>query len=640
MNAVAARLRPMRESAAARRSEMRLRRRLAASVRSAGRPLAAAVWAVNLARALSPVAVGLFTGLLVQHLVTSPRDTGGLTRLTLALCVTLLASQSAEILAGAVKFSAARRIDRWHRLRLADLMGAPSGIGHLDDPAVRQELDQAAPLKGLPGWVSYTFGTSAVGQVVISTRTVGACCAALVLACFSWPLALLALAAAMGVRAATGRDWMEQHAVIRGFAPATRRAEYWAEVAASSWSAKEVRVFGLSAWAIGRFREVLAARTDRVARVRLRLLRRLGGAVLVLAPVAALGLGVLAAAGDRLPPGEFALHLGMFWAVLSVSRWDADSYDVQFAGLPALRAVDRLEALLADADPYPSGGLASGAPAAGAPRIRFESVGFAYPGSARRVLDGLDLEIEPGATVALVGVNGAGKSTFTKLLTGLLAPTTGRITVDGVPLEEIAPSAWRARVSVVLQEFVHYELPLSDNVTLGAPGHRPSTEALDRAAREAGTEDLVAAAPLGWETPLARGYPHGIDLSGGQWQRIALARALYAVSHGARLLILDEPTAHLDIRAELELFSRIGDRARDASVLLISHRLATVRRADRIVLLDAGRVAESGTHEELMALGGRYAEMFTLQARRFTEDEADPPGDLPFVPGPAPEAHP
>lgn len=616
-------------------SQVRLRRRLAACVVVSGRPLWLAVWAVNLARALLPIAASLLTGVLVQHLVASTDDAGGLALTALALSGVLLAIQTAEIVAGAVKFSAARRIDRWHRLRLIDMVGAPSGTGHLDDAAVREELALAAPLKGLPGWVSYTFGTSAVGQVVITTRSIGACGAALVLARFSWPLAVAALGAALWVRASTGRDWMAQHGVIRQFAPAVRRADYWAEVAASPWAAKEVRIFGLASWTIGRLRTVLTARTDRIAVVRLRLLRRLPGYLAVLAVISAAGLGVLGGDGARLSPGAFAVYLGVFWSLLGVSRWDADAYDVQFAGLPALRAVGRLEALLA-AVPEPDGRRRTDTrpPGTRPPRVRFESVGFTYPGSARKVLHTCDLELEPGSTTALVGVNGAGKSTFTKLLTGLLEPTEGRITVDGTPLTELDPRAWRARVSVVLQEFVRYELSLRDNVTLGAPARHADPAVLDRVARQAGIADLVAAAELGWDTPLARGYPHGTDLSGGQWQRIALARALYAVSNGARLLVLDEPTAHLDVRAELEVFSRIVDQARDASVLLISHRLATVRRADRIVLLDAGMVAEAGTHDELMARGGLYAEMFALQAERFAQEAAAAGWDRPATPAP------
>jgi ABC-type multidrug transport system fused ATPase/permease subunit len=182
---------------------------------------------------------------------------------------------------------------------------------------------------------------------------------------------------------------------------------------------------------------------------------------------------------------------------------------------------------------------------------------------------------------------------------------------------DIGPDAWRRRIAVVFQDFVRYHLSARDNVALGNAVVEPDLAAVAEAARHAGFDEVVERLPGGWGTPLARTRTGGVDLSGGQWQQVALARALYAVRTGCRLLVLDEPTAHLDVRTERDVFARLAAHRGDASVVLISHRLSTVRQADRIVLLSGGRITASGTHDELMAAGGEYAAMFEIQARRF-----------------------
>jgi ATP-binding cassette subfamily B protein len=597
---------------------VRVRCRLIGTLRAAGRSTLVSLWSVNLLHSVLPTATGLATGLLVSRLVTAPHDGPALVALTLTIGGLVLATQTVEIASSALRVTAARRVDSWHRAHLAELVARPPGIAHLEEPSIQDELALAV-MKGLPGWVGYTFGSGAVGQLVIVTRTAGACLAAVVLARFSWPLAVGLLGVALFIRASSRKEWLAQHAVVRELAPTTRRAAYWAEVAAAPWSAKELRVFGLGDWVVDRFRGLMVARTERLAAVRTRLLRRLNRMFVLLVVITTGGLAVLAAAAatGRISTGALAVYLGAFWGVVAISRWDWESFDVEFAGLPTLHAVDRLAQRVGAAVVAPPGALARTSTAA--PLIRFEGVGFGYPGASRPVLDGVDLEIAPGELLALVGVNGAGKTTLTKLLAGLYQPTTGRITVDGTDLADIDPSAWRDRISVVLQEFTRYELSIRDNVALGAACAGGDQELLDLVARKAGVTGLVARAPHGWDTPLARAYTGGIDLSGGQWQRIAIARALYAVACGARLLVLDEPTAHLDVSAERDVFDRIIREADGAGILLISHRLSTVRQADRIVLLDGGRVTENGSHHELIARGGDYARLFALQADRFDD---------------------
>jgi ATP-binding cassette subfamily B protein len=255
--------------------------------------------------------------------------------------------------------------------------------------------------------------------------------------------------------------------------------------------------------------------------------------------------------------------------------------------------------------------------------IRFDGVSFSYPGAPTPVFDALDLVIPAGTSMALVGANGAGKTTLVKLLARLYEPTAGRILIDGVDLRDLDIASWRDRLAVIFQDFVHYELSAADNVGLGGLSRIDDRPALVAAATRAGTRELIEGLAHGWDTVLARGYTDGAELSGGEWQRVALARALLAVDAGAGVLALDEPTANLDVRAEAKLFDRFLDITSAPvgggrlTTLLISHRFSTVRRAQTICVLDRGRVAERGTHEELVAAGGRYAAMFGLQAARF-----------------------
>jgi ABC-type multidrug transport system fused ATPase/permease subunit len=263
----------------------------------------------------------------------------------------------------------------------------------------------------------------------------------------------------------------------------------------------------------------------------------------------------------------------------------------------------------------PAGALTVGtaSTADGAHALALRDVTFAYPGTTEPVLDGLDLEVPAGSSLAIVGQNGAGKTTLAKLLCRLYDPQSGAIEVDGTDLRELDLTAWRSRITAVFQDFIRFELPLRDNV---APSGA-ADESILAALADAGAADLAEL-----DTPLAKGYEGGTDLSGGQWQRVALARALCAVREGAGLVLLDEPTAQLDVRGEAEIFDRILAATRSATTILVSHRFSTVRHADRICVLEHGRVIELGRHDELMAANGRYRTMFDLQAQRF--DAGDP----------------
>jgi ATP-binding cassette, subfamily B, bacterial len=585
------------------------------------RPLSFAVAAYAVAASVLPNLVLIAAGHLVGEIPAAARD--GLAsaaghRLIFALVLTGVAYAAALVL-GPVQSSLSSAV-KWRLVystegRLMAAVSGPTGIAHLEDPKVLDDLALAqGQLTGqMPADAPMTLA------LVVSNRVSGLFACA-VLASWQWWLGLGMLVMWMAIRRPQLALIREQGALYAGGSEEMRRAWYLQRLAGTPDVAKESRVFGLGGWLVDRYRsQFLEAMAAPWA-----VLRRLDRAVLVMAVPVLVAFGVacgylgLAAYRREIALGTLAVMLPMLAATTPLGdiSWDDVALAWMIQGLPRARGLE--EELRSAAGPEFGGAL----PAAGLPtsEVRFERVRFRYPGADRDVFDGLDLVLRAGQSTALVGINGAGKTTLVKLLARLHDPVGGRILVDGTDLTRLRPAEWQRQVAVVFQDFAHYPLSFAENVGFGAPSHLSDAAGLSDAARRAGALDVLdvlSGAGGGWDTVLSRGYEGGVDLSGGQWQRIALARALFAVRHGAAILVLDEPTAWLDARGEADFFDRFLDITAGTTTLIISHRFSTVRRADHIYVLDEGRVLEQGDHDSLVAAGNRYAQMFSLQAARF-----------------------
>jgi ATP-binding cassette subfamily B protein len=248
-------------------------------------------------------------------------------------------------------------------------------------------------------------------------------------------------------------------------------------------------------------------------------------------------------------------------------------------------------------------------------------VTFAYPGAEKNALTDLSFTVKAGETLAVVGRNGAGKTTLFKLICRLYDPKEGRILIDGIDLRDFEPDELRKQIGAMFQDYVDYQATAAENIGLGNVTQITDRDAIVHASSQAGADDLIAKLPDGYDTALGKWFDAGVNLSGGEWQKVALARAFM---RDAKILLLDEPTSALDAQAEYDLFERLRSLTMGRTAVYISHRFSTVRRADRIVFLEHGRLAEEGTHEELMRLDGQYARLFRMQAAAYTGEDVVP----------------
>lgn len=572
-------------------------------------PLLSALWWLLLvARGILPALFAIAMGLLIGAVQTE-RDLAGPLALVGAVFILVQVLSPLHL---AVSANLGSRTAAWLYDELTKSCVGPPGMAHLEDPELTNDLTMARDfdlgISGPPLSISMDFIASGLVELLAGLAS------AAVLAAYAWwaPLVL-------------GGAWLATHWLLRESGvwkdrntgvvrDAQRHADYAYRLAVDAPSSKELRLFGLAGWTVERFRRHRRKLHDlRWEATKLR--ERPLATSLVLVTLA--NAVVFAAMAMDANAGNLALDRMVMFASAAIATsmiaFGGLSWALDGAAAPAA-AVLRLRGAMA-----PKGALSAGAnPAHEMParEVRFRDVVFAYPTTPGEiVLDGVDLTIPAGSSLAIVGQNGAGKTTLAKLLCRLYEPLDGAIEVDGVDIRELDILAWRERLAAVFQDFVRFELPLRDNVAPKGAPEDVIQAALDRAG---------AAGLAGLDTILARGYDGGTDLSGGQWQRVALARALAAVTQGAGVVLLDEPTAQLDVRGEAEIFDRILEETREITTILISHRFSTVRHADRICVLEGGRVVELGSHDELMALGGRYRTMFDLQAQRFEQGLGEP----------------
>lgn len=576
--------------------------RFLAILPKAHRGLATSWWTLIALRGLLPAVLALVTGWLVGAV----QEGHSLAAPLIAVAIVFITSSAIGPLHDVIGVNLGSRTSTWLHDRLMRACNAPPGLAHLERPDLADQLSLARDFDlGITG-PPLSASMSHIGSGFAELTAGGA--QALLLAGYRWWAPIV-----------VGGAWIATHALLRDSSvwkvwedpvvvAEQRHVDYAYKLAVNAPAAKEVRLFGLSDWVVDRFRSRRRQMVEALFEARRLHIGPLRWGLLLIVGANALVFWSLARSANS---GAISLAAFVVFAQAAVgaSRLAFGDVDWWFR-----QSAQPIPLVLDLADRMgPIGALASGGHAAeGMPAqsIEFRGVRFGYPTSAQPILDGFDLTIPAGTSLAIVGVNGAGKTTLAKLLCRLYDPQAGAVLVDGVDLRELDVESWRSRLAAVFQDFVRYERTLRQNV---APGGAPD-ERIERALVDAHAVGLAAL-----DTTLSKAYAGGTDLSGGQWQRVALARALCAVDGGAGLVLLDEPTAQLDVRGEAEIFDAILEATRGRTTVLISHRFSTVRHADRICVLEKGKVVELGSHEELLALGGRYHTMFELQASRFTE---------------------
>jgi len=566
-----------------------------------------------------PLAFTIVSGLLVGSVpaavrlgLSSPAGHHALTLLAVAALLTV-SQQVLAPLEAALATVFGRRVDRHLQERVMAAVVRPTGIAHLEDGAV---LDLVHDAQGI-GTQDFRPGMAVTALASLLPSWLEALGSVVILATFRWWLGLAWLIMWPVVLYYLQREYIRVGQAASGEAATTRRAGYYRDLALTPGPAKEVRIWELTDWLVARFEASWQGAMAPIwaARRPGRMVLPSSTVAVTAASLATFGLLVSTALQGDITLGALAVYIQAAIGAATFRAFDDQNMTLAYAAVavPSLLELERRLAGPVDGEVV----LPPDSPRSG---IGCERLTFRYPGQSRDALRDLDLAIPAGRSLAVVGANGAGKTTLVKLLCRLYEPTGGRITVDGADLRQVDPRDWWGHVAAIFQDFARYHLSARDNISLGAAQLAGDMDSLREAARRAGALDLIESLPRGWDTILSRQYTGGVDLSGGEWQRLGLARALFAVEGGARVLILDEPTANLDVRAEAEIYDRFLELTAGLTTILISHRFSTVRRADLIVVLEDGRIVEQGSHGELMERDGIYAHMFRLQAERFAQE--------------------
>jgi ATP-binding cassette, subfamily B, bacterial len=426
---------------------------------------------------------------------------------------------------------------------------------------------------------------------------------------YPWLLLLLMLAT-IPVFLGETRFAMLNYSMLYGYTPERRELDYLRYLGASNESAKEVKIFGLGQYLSDRARVLF----DRfyADNKHLAIRRALHGTLINLVPTAAYygayALIIVRALAGALTVGDLTLMVGAFSRARNIMEGLVSG--IVGVSEQALFIKDLFDFF----ETTPT--ITSPPNALPAPRpirsgFEFQNVSFAYEGSQRQVLSNISFRFYPAERIALVGENGAGKTTLVKLLARLYDPTEGRILLDGIDLREYDVNGLRHEIGVIFQDYMRYDMLASENIGVGRIDELQNDARITSSAEKSLASGVVSTLPKNFQQMLGRRFEGGVDLSTGQWQKIALGRAYM---RDAQILILDEPTASLDARAEFQVYQRFVDLTAGKMAVLISHRFSTVRMADRILVLDEGRIVEHGSHQQLVALGGKYAELFELQA--------------------------
>jgi ATP-binding cassette subfamily B protein len=432
-------------------------------------------------------------------------------------------------------------------------------------------------------------------------------------------LALIALVSPIPAFIADARYGWRGYNLSRWASPIRRRMQYLTTLVTTDTYAKEVKLFSLGDYFIDRFKLLSQTYYDRQQRLITAryIVGFLWSSITTLAGSATYLYVALQAVAGRLSLGDLTLYTQAASSVQSSIQGILGGFSGLYEhNLYLNNLYELLETparIQAPANPRPLPNPVRG-------ELVFDHVSFSYPGSGVQALTDVSFRIAPGETLAVVGRNGAGKTTLIKLICRLYDPIEGRILLDGVDIREVDPDQLRATIGAMFQDFVAYQATASENIGLGDLPGLENAPAIEAAARKGGAHELISELPFGYDTPLGKWFDQGANLSGGEWQKVALGRAFM---RDARILVLDEPTSALDAQAEYELFERLRRLSEGRTAVYISHRFSTVRQADRILFFERGRLVEEGTHDELMALGGRYARLFTMQASAYTGEAVD-----------------
>jgi ATP-binding cassette subfamily B protein len=433
-------------------------------------------------------------------------------------------------------------------------------------------------------------------------------------------LALLALVSPIPAFIADTRYGWRGYAIARWGSRLLRRMNYMVTLVTTDSYAKEVKLFGLGGYFSERYR-IIADRyySSQRAQVTRRYLTGfvLGNLSTIATSVTYLYVA-LQAIGGRLSLGDLSLYTAAAQSVQGSIQGILGGFSGMYEHNLYL---NNLFELMETKSTMPIKEAPVKVPTPMRGEIKFENVTFAYPGADKPALSDLTFTVRAGETLAVVGRNGAGKTTLFKLIVRLYDPNAGRILVDGVDIRDMDPVELREQVGAMFQDYVTYQATASENIGLGDVPDIGDREAIEKASKQAGADELISNLPEGYDTALGKWFDAGVNLSGGEWQKVALARGFM---RDAKILLLDEPTSALDAQAEYDLFERLHSLTQGRTAVYISHRFSTVRRADRIVFLEHGRLVEEGTHEELMRLNGRYARLFRMQASAYTGEEILP----------------